>query len=143
MYQSFLEGDLSKDELSNTDFNLVMEIKSELFQLGFDYEEFGNNCIVINGIPADIASENVKSLFEELIEQYKFNKNDIQITERERIIRALTKKVASNNLKRLTVIEMEELVNQLFGSKNPNWDVRCAKQKQISFYKILFTEHNS
>ena len=53
-----------------------MDLEAELKLLGFDIEVFGKSSIVINGIPADIVSENVKTLFEELIEQYKFSKDE-------------------------------------------------------------------
>lgn len=108
-------------DFNASDFRLVMDLEPELKLLGFDIEVFGKSSIVINGIPADIVSENVKTLFEELIEQYKFSKDDIEVTEREQIVRALSKRAAANNLRRLTVIEMEELANQLFGCKNPNY----------------------
>ena len=108
-------------DFSESDFKLVMDLKDELTQLGFDFEVFGTHSIVIHGIPVDIVNENEKGLFEGLIEQYKNSKDDLEISEREKIIQGLAKRASANNLRRLTVIEMEELVNQLFACENPNY----------------------
>ena len=62
-----------------------------------------------------------KHFLKNLLNNINSVKTNIEVTEREQIIRALSKRAAANNLRRLTVIEMEELANQLFGCKNPNY----------------------
>src|SRR5690606_6158091 len=51
-------------QLSPSDYSLVLDIKEELTNLGFLVTEFGNNAIVINGVPADVTINNEKALFE-------------------------------------------------------------------------------
>jgi len=60
-------------ELNPVDFNLLMDLQSELKFLGFELEMFGKNSIVIHGIPADYAQQNCVELLEGLIENYKLN----------------------------------------------------------------------
>ncbi len=108
-------------DFNQSDFELVMELEPELKTLGFEFEVFGKSSIVINGIPADIETESEKRLFEELIEQYKFSKNDLEVSDREKVIRLLSKRTAANNLRPLSVMEMDELVNKLFSCENPNY----------------------
>lgn len=108
-------------EMSSSDMLLLDDIGAELKKLGFELEVFGKNSIVINGIPADIAIENEKELFEALIEQYKQSKNDLEISAGEHLMRTLAKRTASNQMRKMEVKEMEELINQLFNCANMNY----------------------
>ncbi|MDH5367763.1 MAG: DNA mismatch repair endonuclease MutL [Cyclobacteriaceae bacterium] len=103
------------------DFTLVMEMKLEIEGLGFKFEEFGKDSVVINGIPADMASGNEKSLFEGLIEQYKWNKAELSLSKKENLARSLAKRSAVKIEKRLQPEEMNSIIDQLFACSNPNY----------------------
>ncbi|MDH5603531.1 MAG: DNA mismatch repair protein MutL, partial [Cyclobacteriaceae bacterium] len=107
-------------ELSASDFELINDIGEELKGLGFVFEVFGRRSIVIQGIPADIVNENEKDLLEGLIEQFKNSKDELDLSGREKIIRALARKTAAKSPKRLSKVEMEEVVSGLFACANPN-----------------------
>jgi DNA mismatch repair protein MutL len=98
-----------------------MEMKEEIEALGFQFEEFGNNCIVINGVPADIASGNEKALFEGLVEQYKQNQSELSISKRENLARALAKRSSVKEGKRLEVEEINMMFDKLFACTSPNF----------------------
>ena len=108
-------------ELNVADIALLDDIREELLHLGFEFETFGKNSIVINGIPADIAVENEKDLFETLIEQYKNSKNDLNINVSEKLMQTMAKRSAAGQLKKLDLREMEELINRLFTCSNMNY----------------------
>ena len=108
-------------ELNLSDYTLVMEMKEEIEALGFQFEEFGNNCIVINGVPADIASGNEKALFEGLVEQYKQNQSELSISKRENLARALAKRSSVKEGKRLEVEEINMMFDKLFACTSPNF----------------------
>src|SRR5690606_23219431 len=55
--------------LSPADFAMVQEMEQEIFALGFRWEVFGNNTLLINGVPSNLTTTNGKALFEGLIEQ--------------------------------------------------------------------------
>jgi DNA mismatch repair protein MutL len=110
-----------KIELSHSDFALVMEMEEEIKSLGFVFSVFGNNTIVVNGIPADISSGNEKDLFEGLIEQFKNNRDELSIDRKENLARSLAKRASLKPGTRLTLLEMNTLIDQLFACKNPNY----------------------
>ncbi|WMJ75569.1 DNA mismatch repair endonuclease MutL [Cytophagaceae bacterium ABcell3] len=110
-----------KLELNPADFALVTEMEEEIKGLGFVYEVFGNNTIVINGTPADVSPGNEKGLFENLIEQFKFNKSELKLDKRENLARSLAKKAALRPGTKLSVTEMNTLIDQLFACKNPSY----------------------
>ncbi|MDH5475073.1 MAG: DNA mismatch repair endonuclease MutL [Cyclobacteriaceae bacterium] len=103
------------------DFTLVMEMKAEIEGLGFQFEEFGKESIVINGIPAEMTSGNEKSLFEGLVEQYKWNTAELSLSRNENLARSLAKRSAVKIEKRLQPEEMNAIIDQLFACSNPNY----------------------
>jgi len=98
-----------------------MEMEEEIKSLGFVYNIFGKNTIVVNGIPADIPNANEKNLFESLIEQYKLNKSELKLEKKENLARSLAKRSAIRPGTKLTLTEMNSLIDQLFACKMPTY----------------------
>jgi len=127
--------------LSPPDFALVMDLKEELTNLGFLVAEFGNNSIVINGVPADITINNEKALFEGLLEQFKNFKSELSLDKRENLARSLARKASLKRGAKLNSQEMETLVGQLFACQNANYGlsgnktfVKLDTNKILSFF---------
>ncbi|MDO6390011.1 DNA mismatch repair endonuclease MutL [Pontibacter sp. BT731] len=108
-------------ELSPADSALVKELRAEFQELGFQFEDFGGNTIILNGIPADVQAANEKELLEELIEQYKNNLATLKLDKRENLARAMAKRLASKLQPRMSDLEMNSLVDKLFGCEVPNY----------------------
>src|SRR5690606_40349474 len=89
--------------------------------LGFLFNIFGKTDIVINGIPADNAGRDEKSLFEGLIEQFKKNKSELSIDRRENMERSMAKRAAIKPGQKLSTEEMRTIIDQLFACSNPNY----------------------
>ncbi len=107
-------------ELAPADFALVMEAQEEIKALGFRFEIFGKNAVLVSGIPAEI-SGGEKELFEGLIEQFKIYQSELSIPLKENLARSLAKRAAIKSGQRLQKEEMESLVEGLFACNNPNF----------------------
>ncbi|WP_258103229.1 DNA mismatch repair endonuclease MutL [Marinoscillum sp. MHG1-6] len=108
--------------LNPSDYALVMEIRSEIQRLGFEFEELGQQMIVIQGVPAELSGCNEKEVFEELLEQFKFNKRELGVSSNnENLCRALAKRTATIKCKNLAEPEAERLIDQLFACSQPNY----------------------
>ena len=107
--------------LNPADFALVMELKEEITALGFAFEVFGQNAIVINGTPADITASNEKSLFEGLLEQFKTNKAELSLPVSENLARSIAKRSSIKYGQKLNTEEMSALIDKLFACKNVNY----------------------
>ena len=105
-------------ELSPADFILVMGMEQEIKSLGFDFDVFGKNSIVINGGPAAVSTGNEKALFEGFIEQFKKNKNDLSIGTMENMARSIARRSCIKSGQKLGVDEMTALIDQLFACEN-------------------------
>ena len=114
-------------ELSPGDYGLVMELKEEIAALGFAFEEFGGNCIVINATPAGLPASNEKTLFEGLVEQYKVNKTELSVSRQDNLARAMAKRSSRLDGQVLNRTECKALVDGLFACGNPNYDLDGGK----------------
>lgn len=108
-------------ELNPSDFSLVMDIREEIHRLGFDFDLFGKNAIIINGIPSGLREINEKEVFEGLIEQYKWNKEKLELKIEQNLASSLARYSALKPGKLIDEEERKSLINQLFGCKNPNY----------------------
>ncbi len=106
-------------EMNGADFALVLEMESEITALGFRFEIFGKNTLLINGVPAGIGVGREKQVFEELIEQLKSNQAILALPVKENLARALAKRAAIKSGDKLSLEEMRHLVANLFGCQAP------------------------
>jgi DNA mismatch repair protein MutL len=104
-----------------SDFALVLEMTQEIYALGFRFEIFGKNAVVVNGIPSHIASGREKELFEGLIEQFKINQSELALPINENLARALAKRASLKTGQRLAKEEMNALLDSLFACITPNY----------------------
>lgn len=114
-------------QLSPADFALVMDLKDELSNLGFQISVFGKDTVLINGIPANVHINSEKALFEELLEQFKHFKTELSLDKRENLARSLAKKSSIKKGDKLNTQEMENLAGQLFACQNPNYSPDGSK----------------
>jgi len=107
--------------LNGADYALVMELKEEIERLGFRFESMGEQMVVIQGVPADLAPCNEKEIFEGLIEQFKVNTKNLELPKKENLNRALAKRIASAKCKKLGKEEADHLIDRLFACEQPNY----------------------
>lgn len=103
------------------DFALIMEVEQEIKALGFRFEVFGKNTVLVNGVPANLKFASEKQLFEGLIDQFKHNQSELSLPLQENLARALAKRASVKAGQKLEKEEMQELLNGLFSCKTPNY----------------------
>ena len=106
--------------LSASDFALVMEMELEIMTLGFRFEVFGKNTVLVSGIPTE-TSGNEKELFEGLIEQFKRNQSELSIPLGENLAQSLAKRTSIKTGQKLLKEEMDAVVQGLFACRTPNY----------------------
>lgn len=106
-------------ELNPGEFELFKEISEELTTMGFELNEFGNNSFTVTAIPVGAVESKTKDILESILEQYKQHSGNVQSTNREVIVRALSKKMAIPAGKVLGQQEMNNLIDELFACSMP------------------------
>ncbi|GAA3936520.1 DNA mismatch repair endonuclease MutL [Hymenobacter algoricola] len=104
------------------DFAILREVSDDLHALGFRFAEFGPNTIAVEGLPADVPNRDEKELLEGLIEQFRTHAGPVRLDRREKVARALARRVAgSSDNARLSDKEMAALVDRLFACAVPSY----------------------
>lgn len=108
-------------QLNPSDFSLVKELEKEIKGVGFAFEYFGENALVINGVPSLIHVDSGKVVFEGVLEDYKRNFLEYKSSNLENLARSMATNSGIKRGKKLTTEEMKSFVDQLFACKNPNY----------------------
>ncbi|PRD49362.1 DNA mismatch repair endonuclease MutL [Sphingobacterium haloxyli] len=108
-------------ELSPADYALMEEILPDILTLGFQVRPFGKTTFIVDGIPADLGQGiNETKILEQLLEDFKNNKDELQLNKRENLARSLAKNAAIRPGAALDNQEMSELIDKLFATQSPS-----------------------
>jgi DNA mismatch repair protein MutL len=106
-------------DFSPADFETLKELFPDLRALGFDVEVFGGRSIVVRGVPADIRSGDERTVLEDVIAQYKLNRERLKVSGRDNLAKSVARRSAIRPGTRLSPKEMRSLIDQLFACEMP------------------------
>ncbi|MFN3134168.1 MAG: DNA mismatch repair endonuclease MutL [Candidatus Kryptonium sp.] len=107
-------------ELTPADMAIVKELKDYLAALGFDLRIFGKNTVILYGVPPEVKQGSEKTILQEIIDLYKENSNaEPNLSVRENLAKAFACKTAIKAGHKLTLEEIQVLIDQLFLTRNP------------------------
>lgn len=109
-------------QFSASDFAQLKNILPELIRMGFDISLMSGFTVIINGVPADITMGDEKQLIQSMLQQFQSYSQSLNLEPRERVALALASKTAIPRGKKLSLLEMETLVDQLFSCDQPYTD---------------------
>jgi DNA mismatch repair protein MutL len=105
--------------LPPADAQLLTDILPAVNLLGFDIQLFGKDTFIVHGVPADLKpGQDEMKIVESLLHQYKRNV-ELSLDIRENIARSMARSTATKRGQSLTVMEMQELIDQLFACEMP------------------------
>ena len=112
-------------ELNTQDLTLVKENSNELMDLGFRFDYLNKNSIVILGIPSMLTQDNLESVFEEILEDYK---NSLSTSSnKNNMAKALATSLSISSGRLLSQMEMSNLIDQLFELELPQKGINNKK----------------
>ena len=119
--------------LNAADFALFNDLLPDFLALGFQIRNFGKNTLIVEGVPADIAeNNNLETILEQLIEDYKNNVDTLKLGKRDNLARTLAKNAAIKAGSKLSCDEMNNMIDQLFACNMPNASIG-GKQIVVTF----------
>jgi DNA mismatch repair protein MutL len=113
--------------LNAADAMLLNDLLADIRALGFDVNDLGGNTFSINGVPAELNHYNEQHLVDEVLENYKKQSGS---TKHQNIARILAQRASVKSGTRLSVEEMNTLVDELFA---------CTENKLSPSGKSCFT----
>lgn len=109
-------------ELSASDFELLKNLRPDMEQMGFHLQLLSGNTAMITGVPSDIQAGNEKDLLEKILQQYQSLSERLKISSREKLAIAFANRTSIPRGKRLTQLEMDTIMDQLFSCSEPYSD---------------------
>ena len=100
--------------LNMNDASLLKEMLPELENLGFVLEQANPTTFMINGTPADAAGCDAVALLEQILDNYKINRTDLQLDRKLNLAKTMAAQLSIKVQKKLSEMEMQNLVDQLF-----------------------------
>jgi len=100
--------------LNMNDASLLKELLPELENLGFKLEQLNPTTFMINGTPSDAAGCDALALLEQILDNYKINRTDLQLDRKLNLAKTMASQLAIKPQTRLTEVEMQNIVDQLF-----------------------------
>ena len=100
--------------LNVNDASLLKEILPELENLGFVLEQANPTTFMINGTPSDAAGCDAVALLEQILDNYKINRTDLQLDRKLNLAKTLSAQLSIKAQTQLSEMEMQNLVDQLF-----------------------------
>jgi len=112
---------------NNTNYEIVKELIPLLNKSGFEVKEFGKGTIIIHATPSFVIESEVASIFDELLEQKKLNKENLNLSGQEKSLNILAKSISIKKGKKLSAIEMNHLIDELFACEIPHTTLNGKK----------------
>ncbi len=100
--------------LNVNDASLLKEILPELENLGFAMEQANPTTFMIKGMPTDVAGCDGVALLEQILDNYKINRTDLQLDRKLNLAKTMAAQLSIKNQTRLSEMEMQNIVDQLF-----------------------------
>ncbi|MDO5342327.1 MAG: DNA mismatch repair endonuclease MutL [Bacteroidia bacterium] len=120
--------------LNINDASLLKEMKPELEKVGFRLEMLNQTTFIINGTPVDSKGSDAVALIEKILESYKTNLTENQLDKKLNLARSMALEMAVKAGQTLNSVEMQDLVDRLFG---------CAVAEVSPSGKKIFTIINA
>lgn len=108
-------------EIEPSDSALLIEIITELNEMGFDLREFGPNTFIISGMPAFLNEMNAKAILELFLEEFKNTGTSLKERARERLAQSLAIASSIGYGQTLSQEEAGQLIDSLFACQMPNF----------------------
>jgi len=110
-------------ELSISDYSLCKDILEKMQQIGIDIDDFGNNTLVVNGLPSEIKESECENIIEGFIENFKMNSDKFDNIDN-KLAWSYAKSSCIKSGTQLDNIEMETLIGQLFTCNSSSIDAK-------------------
>lgn len=104
---------------SSTDIRLLKELKDAIVSMGFAFEAFKKDSVVISGIPIEVTESQVALILEQLIDDLRDGIPESSFSQNDSLVKSISRSLAVKTGTFLTEREQEVIVNGLFACKDP------------------------
>jgi DNA mismatch repair protein MutL len=107
--------------LNTSDIEIIRGLKSDLNSAGINISDIKQDSIIIDALPITIPESHITSFIEELIENFKNEIPETSLSQIDTLAKCLARNLAIKPGTKLTNKEQENILNELFCCKEPNY----------------------
>lgn len=107
-------------DFSNTEMEILIQVKDDLERTGFVFSAFEGTEIEITGVPVNVPESEVSIILEQLISDIEQEVPDSSFSATDLLAKSMAKSLAIKTGQTLSKQEQEHLVNSLFACKEPS-----------------------
>jgi DNA mismatch repair protein MutL len=107
-------------EFTHDEFSVLLEMYSTLEALGFHLERFGGTTVLVHAVPAGLREWRHGGLLRDVLDHFSDLPTSLDV--QERVARSVACQGAVKAGQRLSLEEMNALVDQLFATEKPEGD---------------------
>jgi DNA mismatch repair protein MutL len=131
LYEDFLESITVKEansqqllfpvkiSFSSQEIEMIYNMKGELENAGFSFDEFTKESVTIKGIPVSVTESKITIILEELLNDINLEVPDASFSHFDVMAKSFAKTLSIKTGTQLSEREQESLVNNLFSCKEP------------------------
>lgn len=106
-------------QFSSVDVEILHEISEDMESLGFEISDMGGGVFVVDTLPVNMPSGEIKNFIDSLLEDYKKSRTDPKDEQRIKLARIIAGRTESKAGKTLKPEEMQQIIDELFACKVP------------------------
>lgn len=118
-------------QLNAGQYKSLNAVLDQVNALGFDLASFGNNAIIVNGVPEEIGNESAEELVRKLADDVEEKEVNDSLSLGDRMAKSLARSAAIKTGKSLNTEEMKSLINQLFACQEPYFGISGGTTIQV------------
>ncbi|MBR4095064.1 MAG: DNA mismatch repair endonuclease MutL [Bacteroidales bacterium] len=109
-------------DLDHSSYTILMEDQQRLKEIGFDIRPFGTDCVVVYGLPATLAQEqlDIKECVDTLIHDLTETGKDFGAEFREKVAIDMARSGIRKGLHEINNAEAQHIIDALFACKDPD-----------------------
>jgi len=101
------------------DAELLEEMRDDLKDTGIEIDRISKTTFIVNAVPIELADEDMNSIIENMLENFKNNPTEIKSDKQNQIALLIAKNSTSRSKKTLQPEEMYHLIDELFACSVP------------------------
>lgn len=118
-------------QLNANQYKSILSVLEKLNDVGFDLESFGNNAIIVNGMPEEIADDSSELIIRKLADEFAQDDNRDTLSLKEGLAKSLARSTAIKSGKILKTNEATAIIDQLFACKEPYYGIDGRSTLQV------------
>ncbi|MFY0673792.1 MAG: DNA mismatch repair endonuclease MutL [Bacteroidia bacterium] len=118
-------------QLNANQYKAIMACLNQINDIGFELSSFGNNAILVNGLPEEVSDDSCELVVRKMADEFSKDNTDDTLSLKDSLAKSLAKGAAIKTGKTLSQQEVLAIIEQLFACKEPYYSIDGKQTLQV------------